>query len=91
MVITTLPACRETALIRPDGRPQPAFREQLRRIPSWLNAWSVLFLYVQTGLVLWATVALAPWVWPITFVLRGRTFAQYLSLMHDVVVQGLAK
>mgnify|MGYP003413881539 CR=1 FL=1 len=58
MVITTLPACRETALIRPDGRPQPAFREQLRRIPSWLNAWSVLFLYVQTGLVLWATVGL---------------------------------
>lgn len=83
MVITTLPACRETALIRPDGRPQPAFREQLRRIPSWRNAWSVLFLYVQTGLVLWATVALAPWVWPITFVLLGRTFAQYLSLMHD--------
>ena len=43
----------------------------------------MLFLYVQTGLVLWATVALAPWVWPITFVLLGRTFAQYLSLMHD--------
>ena len=83
MVITTLPVCRETALIRPDGRPKPAFREQLRRIPSWRNAWSVLFLYVQTALVLWATVVLAPWVWPVTFLLMGRTFAQYLSLMHE--------
>ena len=83
MVPATLPACQETARIRPDGRPQAAFREQLRRIPSWKNAWSVLFLYVQTGLVLWATVAFAPWVWPVTFVLMGRTFAQYLSLMHE--------
>lgn len=83
MVKTELPVCRETELIRADGRPQPAFREQLRRIPSWLNAWSVLFLYVQTGLVLWATIAFGPWIWPITFVLMGRTFAQYLSLMHD--------
>ena len=83
MVKTELPECRETELIRADGRPQPAFREQIRRIPSWLNAWSVLFLYVQAGLVLWATVTFAPWIWPVTFVLMGRTFAQYLSLMHD--------
>jgi fatty acid desaturase len=32
---------------------------------------------------LWATVVFAPWVWPATFVLLGRTFAQYLSLMHE--------
>jgi len=83
MVKTELPVCRETELIRADGRPQPAFRERLRRIPSWRNAWSVLFLYAQTALVLWATVAFSPWVWPVTFVLMGRTFAQYLSLMHD--------
>ena len=83
MVPATLPVCHETELIRPDGRPQPAFRERLRRIPSWRNAWSVLFLYVQTGAVLWATVYVAPWIWPLTFVLMGRTFAQYLSLMHE--------
>ncbi len=83
MVPAVLPVCHETDLIRPDGRPQPAFREHLRRIPSWRNACSVLFLYVQTGTVLWATVALGPWVWPATFLLMGRTFAQYLSLMHE--------
>ncbi len=83
MVPTTLPQCHETARIRPDGRPTPAFREQLRRIPSWKNLGSVVFLYVQTGLVLWATVAWGPWSWPITFVLMGRAFAQFASLMHE--------
>lgn len=83
MVPAVLPQCRETALIRPDGRPQPQFRELLRRIPSWRNAGSVLFLYVQTAAILWATIAFSPWVWPLTFVLIGRTFAQYLSLMHE--------
>jgi fatty acid desaturase len=83
MVPATLPVCHETARIRVDGRPQPSFREELRRIPDWRNAWSVLFLYVQTGAVLWATVAWAPWSWPITFLLMGRAFAQFLSLMHD--------
>jgi fatty acid desaturase len=73
----------ETELVRPDGRPQPEFRAELRRIPSFRNAWSVLFLYVQTGAVLWATVRLGPWAWPIGFVLMGRAHAQFASLMHE--------
>jgi len=83
MVPASLPVCHETELIRPDGRPKPAFREQLRRIPSWRNFGSVIGLYVQTGLVVWATVVWAPWVWPITFLLMGRAFAQFASLMHE--------
>lgn len=78
-----LPACRETARIRHDGRPTAAFREQLRRIPSWRNFGSVVWLYAQTGAVLWATVAWGPWSWPVTFVLMGRAFAQFASLMHE--------
>jgi len=83
MVPATLPECHETARIRADGRPTAEFREQLRRIPSWRNLWSVVFLYVQTGAVVWATVAWGPWVWPVTFVLMGRSFAQFASLMHE--------
>ncbi|MDP2291558.1 MAG: fatty acid desaturase family protein [Actinomycetota bacterium] len=83
MVPSTLPELHETPQIRADGRPTPAFREQLRRIPSWRNLGSVIGLYVQTGLLVWATVALAPWVWPITFLLMGRAFAQFASLMHE--------
>lgn len=74
---------RDTALVRPDGRPHPGFRAELRRIPSWRNAGSVAGLYVQTGLVIWATVAFGPWTWPIGFVLMGRAHAQFASLMHE--------
>lgn len=83
MVPQRLPACRATPLIREDGRPTPEFREQLRRIPTWRNLVSVASLLAQTAAVLWATVAWAPWSWPIAFVLMGRAFAQFLSLMHE--------
>jgi len=83
MVPRQLPVCRATERIRADGRPTAAFRERLRRIPSWRNLGSVVLLYVQTGLVLWATVAWGPWSWPVTFVLMGRAFAQFASLMHE--------
>ena len=42
-----LTPAHETELIRADGRPQPAFHEQLRKIPSWRNAWSVLSVWLQ--------------------------------------------
>jgi fatty acid desaturase len=74
---------RETDLIRADGRPTPAFRERLRRIPSWRNAFSVLSLYVQTFAVVWAAVTLGPWSWPFAVVLMGRAHAQFASLMHE--------
>jgi len=72
-----------TELVGPDGRPTPEFRARLRRIPSWRNALSVSGCYLQTGIVLWATVRFAPWSWPITFVLMGRAHAQFAALMHE--------
>src|SRR5690242_8987705 len=75
---------RETALVRADGRPQPAFRERLRTIPSWRNAWSVASVWVQAIVI----VGLAVW-WgnPVgyvaAFLLMGRTHAQLLSLVHE--------
>jgi len=83
MVPRALPICQETELIRSDGRPTAAFREQLRRIPSWRNAASVASTWLQIGGVLWASAAWAPWSWPFTFVLMGRAFAQLASLMHE--------
>ena len=74
---------RDTALVRPDGRPQSDFRGELRRIPSFRNALSVVGLYAQTAFVLWATIRFGPWAWPIGFVLMGRTHAQFASLMHE--------
>lgn len=82
MVPEALPEAHDTAEVRSDGRPTPAMREQLRRIASWRNAASVVSLYVQTGLLVWLSVRYL-WLLPITFVLMGRAFAQFASLMHE--------
>ncbi|MEO7369979.1 MAG: fatty acid desaturase, partial [Ilumatobacteraceae bacterium] len=79
---TTLPVARDTDLVRADGRPSPALREQLRRIPSWRNAGSVVSLYIQTAAVIWISMRY-PWTLPLTFLLMGRAFAQFASLMHE--------
>jgi fatty acid desaturase len=75
---------RETDLVRADGRPQPAFRDRLRRIPSWRNAWSVVFAWAQA----FAVIAVAVWWrnpigYAIAFLLMGRTQAQLAALMHE--------
>ena len=51
--------------VRADGRPQPAFREQLRRIPSWRNA-LVGRRAVRAGRRSSSGPASrwAPWIWP---------------------------
>jgi len=82
-----LPA-RETTRIRTDGRPTPAFREELRRIPNLRNALSVLSVYVQTLAILWAAAWTTQWAWwPaawfVAVLLLGRANAQFASLMHE--------
>jgi len=91
----SLPRVTESESIRTDGRPQGAFRDELRRIPSVRNAVSVASLYAQTS-VLFAAVMLTPgwWrllVWPAVFVLLGRTHAQFASLMHEAAHRLLMK
>ncbi len=84
---STLPAVRATELIRADGRPTPAFREQLRRIPSWRNAGSVAFLYAQTSLFCGPSPGRpaggACSSGRSGFLLMGRAHAQFASLMHE--------
>ena len=75
---------RETDLVRADGRPKPEFREQLRRIPSWRNAWSVASVWLQALVV----IGLAVWWghpagYVLAFLLMGRTQAQLAALMHE--------
>ena len=73
-----------TDLVRDDGRPQPQFREELRRIPSWRNGVSVVSVWAQAATV----IALAVWWgnpvgYVVAFVLMGRTDAQLAALMHE--------
>lgn len=81
------PACLRTAhdeRLRPDGRPAPAFREELRRIPSVRNAVSVVSCWVQTiGIVVGAVWIDHPVGWVAAFLLMGRAHAQLAALMHE--------
>lgn len=80
----TLPAAHETALVRADGRPKPAFREELRRIPSWRNAWSVVFVWLQAAVIVGAALWWGnPIGYVVAFLLMGRTHAQLAALMHE--------
>jgi fatty acid desaturase len=79
-----LGASRETELVRADGRPQPGFRDELRRIPSWRNAAAVASVWIQTI----GVVALAVWWgnpvgYVLAFLLMGRADAQFAALMHE--------
>lgn len=83
MVPTSLPLAYETDQVRADGRPTPPFRDELRHIPNLRNAISVVSVFVQTALVVWAAVAWFPWAIIPAFVLMGRAHAQFASLMHE--------
>ena len=79
-----LTSARETDLVRADGRPKPEFRDRLRTIPSWRNAWSVVWVWLQAAIV----VGLAVWWgnpvgYVVAFLLMGRTQAQLAALMHE--------
>jgi len=70
--------------ITADGRPTPAYRERLRRIPNARNAISVVALYTQTAAVIYAAVTIDNLaVRIVAFLLMGRAHAQFLSLMHE--------
>ena len=93
--IDDMPSAHATDTIRIDGRPQPQFRDELRRIPSLRNGLSVLSLYAQTAtllaLVVWTPGLWRLLAWPIVFVLMGRAHAQFASLMHEAAHRLLFK
>jgi len=74
---------RITADVLADGRLTAVSREQLRRIPSWRNAASVVSVYAQTLAIITVTIIIGPWAWIPAVLLMGRAHAQYASLMHE--------
>jgi len=72
------------SLITASGRPTPAFREQLRRIPNARNAFAVAAVYAQTIAIVVLAVHFDNWlVWIAAFILMGRALAQFTALMHE--------
>jgi fatty acid desaturase len=71
-------------LITASGRPTPAFREQLRRIPDARNALALAAVYAQTIAIVVLAVYIDAWyVWIAAFLLMGRALAQFSALMHE--------
>lgn len=79
-----LPVVVDNPFIAPDGRAVRDVRAELRKIPSFKNAWTVVWLFGQNGLVLWGAARLDHVaVWVLAFLLMGRAHAQFASLMHE--------
>jgi fatty acid desaturase len=73
-----------TERLTTDARPAPAWREELRRIPTVRNSLACIAVYAQTI----AIIAVAVWLdhpvaWVVAFVLMGRAHAQFAALMHE--------
>ncbi|HWS45402.1 MAG TPA: fatty acid desaturase, partial [Acidimicrobiia bacterium] len=90
MTVTMLPdpealaGFHATGTIGDTGRPAPAFREELRRIPNARNACALFLLYAQTIGIIVAAVWIDNWfVWIAAFLLMGRAHAQFAALMHE--------
>ncbi len=79
-----LDAVRPTDRVTATGRPTPAFREELRRIPNVRNTAAVVGLYAQTIAIVVVAVHFDNWfVWAAAFILMGRAHAQFAALMHE--------
>jgi len=70
--------------LRPDGRPRPEFRAELRRIPNLRNAGLVLIVAAYPPLVVWGAVSVDhPAGWVLAFLLMGAWFQRSLTLFHE--------
>src|SRR3954447_3944628 len=70
--------------LRPDGRPGPALRDDLRCIPNFRNGVSVVSVWMQiVGVAALAVWLDNPIVWVVAFLLMGRAHAQVAALMHE--------
>ena len=79
-----LPAVVATERISATGRPTPAFREALRRIPDLRNAGAVTAVWAQTAVIVTAAVRIDRWwAWVAAFLLMGPTHARFAALMHE--------
>lgn len=79
-----LPQVLPTDRLLTGGKPVPALRAELRRIPNLRNAVSVVGVLIQS----FGVIALAVWLdhplaWVAAFLLMGRAFALYAILAHE--------
>ncbi len=90
MVATVVPTAERLPHVLPTdrlsagGRPVPQIREQLRRIPDFRNALTVVGAWIQSfGVVAAAAIINRWWCYLLAFLLMGRAFALLNILGHE--------
>jgi len=79
-----LPDVLPTERLLVSGKPVPEIRAELRRIPSFRNALTVLVLWAELAAIAVATVWLHnPLAWVAAFVLLGSMHARFAILGHE--------
>ena len=70
--------------LRPDGRPRPEFRAELRRIPNFANVVHVLVVLAYPFVVVWGAVTVNhPLTWVLAFCAMGVWYQRALTLHHE--------
>jgi len=70
--------------LRPDGRPRPEFRAELRRIPNLRNALLVVVVAVYPIAVCWIAISVDNAIgWVAAFLAMGIYFQRALTLFHE--------
>lgn len=70
--------------LRPDGRPRPEFRAELRKIPDLRNAGLVVVALAYPFVTVGAAVSIdRPVAWIAAFVVMGAYFQRALTLFHE--------
>ena len=79
-----LPPFEGSHRLRPDGRPRPQFRAELRRIPNARNAGLVLIVVAYPFMVCSAAAVVDhPVAWVVAFLFMGAWFQRALTLFHE--------
>lgn len=80
----TVPPFEGSDRLRPDGRPRPEFRAELRKIPDLRNAALVAVVLAYPFMVIGAAVHIDhPAGWVAAFFVMGAYFQRALTLFHE--------
>jgi len=70
--------------LRPDGRPSPVFRTELRKIQNLRNAFTCAYTLLTPAAIVWLAIAINHWLgWTVAFVGMGSVFVRYAILNHE--------
>ena len=86
----SIPPFEGSDRLRPDGRPKPEFRAELRRIPNAINVLHTLIALALPFAYTWLAVTAGGWpllaaipTWIFVFVMMGSWFQRVLTLHHE--------